>query len=218
MKTIKITGKANLNIAPDQTKISLTIKGFAQEYNEALEQSVRDTKVIKDALESCGISRESLKTENFYTSERTKSVKDQNGNTSYRFAGYDVTHYLNFKFDNNNELLGKILYVLANLSINPRISVNYVVSNPEQYKDELIKLAVKDAKRKAATMVNAADVTLGEIQHMDYSYQTISWETREYMNMDCMKLCSTTDGSFDVDMTPEDMNLSDTVTIEWEIK
>ena len=217
MKTIKITGKAKLNIAPDQTKINLTIGGFASEYAEAIEQSVRDTKLIKDAIESCGISRSSLKTENFYTSEKTKSIKDQYGNTSYKHIGYDVTHYLNFKFDNDNEKLGKILYVLANLSINPRISVSYVVKNPEQYKDELIALAVKDAKRKADAMALAANVTLGDIQHMDYSFQTINFETREYLQVECAKMYSPTD-SFDIDMTPEDMDLTDTVTIEWEIK
>ena len=218
MKTIRVTGKANLNVVPNQTKVSLTIRGFAMEYSEALEQSVRDTKVVKDALESCGIDRESLKTENFYTSEKTKSVKDQYGNTSYRHIGYDVTHYMNFKFDNNNELLGKVLYVLAKLSINPRITVSYVVKDPEQYKTELIALAVKDAKRKANAMVSAAEVTLGDIQNMDYSYETIYWESRQYIQMDCAKMYSPTVDSFDVDMTPEDMNLTDTVTIVWEIK
>ena len=79
MRTIRVTGKANLKVVPNQTKVSLTIEGFATEYSKALEQSVRDTKVIKAALESCGIDRESLKTENFYTSEKTMPVKDQYG-------------------------------------------------------------------------------------------------------------------------------------------
>lgn len=217
MKTIRVTGKANLNVVPNQTKVSLTIRGFANEYSKALEQSVRDTKVIKDALESCGVDRETLKTENFYTSEKTRSVKDQYGNTSYQHIGYDVTHYMNFKFDNDNELLGKVLFELTKLKINPRISVSYIVKDAEQYKTKLIALAVKDAKRKAKAMVKSAEVELGEINHIDYSYQTISWETREYLNIECANLYSTTE-SFDVDMTPEDMNLTDTVTIEWEIK
>ena len=218
MKTIRVTGKANLNVVPNQTKVSLTIRGFAMEYSEALEQSVIDTRVIKDALESYGIDRESLKTENFYTSEKTKSVTDQYGNTSYRHIGYDFEHYMNFKFDNNNDLLGKVLYMLAKLSINPRITVSYVVKDPEQYKTELIALAVKDAKRKANTMVSAAEVTLGDIQNMDYSYETVYWESRQYLQMDCAKLFSPIDGTFDIDMTPEEKNLTDTVTITWEIK
>ena len=217
MKTIRVTGKANLKVVPNQTKVSLTIEGFAAEYSKALEQSVRDTKVIKDILESCGIDRESLKTENFYTSEKTMPVKDKQGNTKYQHIGYDVTHYMNFKFDNNNELLGKVLFALAKSSVKPRVSVSYVVDDPEQYKTKLIALAVRDAKRKAKAMASAAEVILGDIEHMDYSYQTIAWETREYLSMSTAKLYSATD-SFDLDITPEDMNITDTVTIEWEIK
>ena len=217
MKTMGITGKANLNVAPDQTKVSLTIRGFAMKYSAALEQSVRDTKVIKDALEECGIERTSLKTENFYTSEKTKSVEDQYGNISYRHIGYDITHYLNFKFDNNNELLGKVLSVLSKLKINPRIAISFTVKDSEQYKDKLIALAITDAKRKACTMASAAEVILGEIQQIDYSYQTINLESKQYLYLECARENSTAD-DFNVDMTPEDMDLTDTVTIEWEIK
>lgn len=217
MKTMRITGKANLNVAPDQTKVSLTIRGFAMKYSAALEQSVRDTKVIKDALEECGIERTSLKTENFYTSEKKKSVEDQYGNISYRHIGYDITHYLNFKFDNNNELLGKVLSVLSKLKINPRIAISFTVKDSEQYKDKLIALAITDAKRKACTMASAAEVILGEIQQIDYSYQTINLESKQYLYLECARENSTAD-DFNVDMTPEDMDLTDTVTIEWEIK
>ena len=216
MRTIRVTGKANMKVAPDQTKIELTIKGFAKLYSEALSKSVEDAKIIKDAIASCGIDRDSLKTENFYTSEKTKSIKDQYGNTTYKQIGYDVTHCMNFTFDNNNEILGKVLYVLSKLSINPRISISYVVKDSEKYKDDLIALAVKDAKRKALAMANAAQVNLGDILNMDYSYQTVTFETREYLRMDSVMLADSTE-SFDIDMLPEDMDLTDSVTITWEI-
>ena len=217
MKTIRVTGKANLRVVPEQTKVNLTVRGFAMKYSEALEQSVRDMKVIKDTLESCGIDREALKTEDFYTSEKTKQVKDQYGNTSYRHIGYDVTHRFNFRFDNDNKLLGKVLYELSRLSINPRIDVTYVLKDSEKYKDELITLAVKDALRKAKVMASAGEVELGDIKNMDYSYHTISWESRQYISMEC-DIKYNAAATFDIDMNPEDASLSDTVTIEWEIK
>ena len=218
MKTIRVTGKANMKVTPDQTKVSLVIRGFAIEYGEALAKSVEYTKIIKDALQSCGIDRELLKTSDFYTNEKTKTVKDQYDNISYRHIGYDVTHHLHFIFDNNNELLGKVLYVLSRLSINPRIDVSYVIKDSEKYKTELIKLAVQDAKRKAIAMTTAANVSMGEIICMDYSYQTISWESRQYLSMESCKMMESSIDRFDIDMTPEDTNLTDTVTIEWEIK
>lgn len=216
MRTINVTGKANLKVAPSQTKVRLTIRGYAIEYGDALAKSVEDTKIIKDTISACGIDREALKTENFYTAERTKRVEDKNGNFSYRHIGYDVTHYMNFIFDNNNEILGQVLYELSKLSINPRLDVSYVVKDAEKYKSELIGLAVNDAKRKAEAMAIASGVTLGNIVHMDYSYQTISFESRRYLEMDLKECCKTVEG-FNLDINPEDENLTDTVTITWEI-
>ena len=212
MKTIKVTGKANLKVVPDQTKVSLTIKGFAKDYSEALAQSARDIKVIKDTISACGINRESLKTENFYVYEKTKTVKDIHGNNIEKQLGYDVTHYMNFKFDNNNELLGLVLAELSKLSINPRIQIGFTVKDQELYKAQMIELAVKDAKRKANVMANSAEVSLGEILQMDYSYQTINFDTDTYLSMDGVTVARDVQ-SFDIDLTPEDMNLTDTITI-----
>ena len=73
MKTIKVTGKAKMVVTPEVTKVKLTMRSFAKEYGDALAKTVEDSKVIKDTIESCGIERESLKTEDFYTSEKTKN-------------------------------------------------------------------------------------------------------------------------------------------------
>ena len=113
MRTIRVTGKANMKVAPDQTKIELTIRGFAKLYSEALSKSVEDAKIIKDAIASCGIDRNSLKTENFYTSEKTKSIKDQYGNTTYKQIGYDVTHCMNFTFDKSKPHTRLFMYELG---------------------------------------------------------------------------------------------------------
>ncbi len=217
MKTIKVTGKAKMYVSPKQTKISLTIRGFAMEYGAAIAKSVEDAKLVKEAISLCGIDKDSLKTVDFYTSERTKRIDDKNGNSSYRHVGYDVVHRLNFIFDNNNETLGKVLYELSKLSINPRLEVSYVVKNPEKYKTELIGLAVADAKRKASAMADAAGVVIGDIVHMDYSYSRVTFESHRYFELDCCKMGAPT-GGFDIDLNPDDEVLTDTVTIDWEIK
>ena len=40
MRIINVTGKANLKVAPNQTKVRLTIRGYAVEYGDALAKSV----------------------------------------------------------------------------------------------------------------------------------------------------------------------------------
>lgn len=217
MRTIKVTGKANLKVKPNQTKICLVIKGFSNDYAETLSKSAEYTKIISDVINSCGIDRNELKTENFYTSEKTTSIRDQYGNTTYKFIGYDVNHYMNFKFYNDNEKLGKVLYQLSKLDISPRITVKYVVDDAEEYKTQLISIAVNDARRKALAMTSSANVELGDIIHMNYSYNTITWESRDYLSLENRMMFNASE-KFDVDFNPEYANLSDSVTIAWEIK
>ena len=53
------------------------------------------------------------------------------------------------EFDTDNKKLGEILYALAHSVITPEISIEYTVSDPEKYKDELLKNAIEDSKHKA---------------------------------------------------------------------
>ena len=52
---------------------------------------------------------------------------------------------------------------------------------------------------------------------MDYSYETITFESRQYLDIECSEMRYSTAGAFNIDMTPKDVNMSDTVTIEWMI-
>ena len=215
MRTIKVTGKSKLSVSPDQTKIKLCVKSFGENYSTALANSKFDAKSIKEVLKSCGIKEKELKSTDFYTNERTERYEKENGKYAYRSLGYEVTHYMKLIFDNDNKFLGKLLYRLSNLDCAPSIDISHIVKNPELYKSELIELAVVDAKRKAQSLVNASGVVLGNIIHMDYSFQKITFEARHYARVDYCKVSS--EESYDMDMTPDDIDVSDVVTIEWEI-
>lgn len=217
MKTIKVTGKAKMVVTPEVTKVKLTMRSFAKEYGDALAKTVEDSKVIKDTIESCGIERESLKTEDFYTSEKTKTVKDQYGNSSTHHIGYDVIHILSFTFLNNNKLLGDVLFKLSKLSINPRINVSYLLYSTKHVKDSLIRFAVDDALRKAGIITSSAKVELGDIVNIDYSFKESEWESRPYLTVDGVCIGETAK-SFDIDINPEDVDIVNQITIEWEIK
>jgi len=50
MRTIRVTGKGNLKIKPDLTRITLSVEGTFPEYGEALRRSSKDTEQLKDLL------------------------------------------------------------------------------------------------------------------------------------------------------------------------
>ena len=124
------------------------------------------------------------------------------------------------EFDSDNDKLGKILYALANSSLNPEFRLSYTVKDPEAAKNELLDKAVQDAVAKAGVLTRAANQKLGEIQSIDYSWGRIDFEfspmDRELMpeaDGACVKECA----ALPLDIEPDDIEVGDTVTVVWEI-
>ena len=141
-RTIKVTGKSNVQATPDYTRISITISDTLKEYDLCLAKSVEDMNIIAECIKGFGFARNELKTSSFDISRKTESYRDKHDNWKYRFIGYEYTENLNFTFKNDNERLGKILYALAHLSIIPQINISYFCSDVERIKNRLLELAI----------------------------------------------------------------------------
>jgi uncharacterized protein YggE len=92
MRTIRVTGKGQLKLRPDTTRITMTLEGVYPEYGETLRHSSEDTEALKDVLSGFGFARTDLKTLNFnvdteYESYRERDVYKQ------RFIGFSRTAF-----------------------------------------------------------------------------------------------------------------------------
>jgi len=218
-RTIKVTGKSNVQASPDYTRISLTITAILPEYDKCLEKSVEDMNVIVECIKQFGFDRKELKTSNFEINRKTEGYRDKHDDWKYRFIGYEYTQNLNFTFKNDNQRLGQILYALAHLSIIPEIRISYFCSDVETIKNQLLELAIKDAKKKAELLTNASGVTLCEILDIDYSWINITLESEDMKFCQPMALedcCASP--SYDVDFEPDDISTSDSVRITFRIE
>ena len=218
-RTIKVTGKSNVQATPDYTRISLTISDTLQEYDLCLAKSVEDMNLIVECIKQFGFDRKELKTSSFDISRKTESYRDKHDNWKYRFIGYEYTENLNFTFKNDNERLGRILYALAHLSIIPQINISYFCSDVETIKNQLLELAIKDAKKKAELLTSASGVQLCEILDIDYSWINVSFESDEMKFCQPMALedcCAS--AAYDVDFEPDDISTSDSVRITFRIE
>ena len=218
MRTIRITGKGQIKVKPDMTRITMTLTGLYEEYGESLRRSSEDTEALKDVLSGFGFERSDLKTLNFSVDTEYESYRDKNDDYQRRFAGYRFNHILKVEFESDNDRLGKILYALANCSVSPEFRISYTVKDPEAAKNLLLGKAVADAKEKAAVLTQAGGVTLKEIQSIDYSWGEIDFEyrpMRDILMPDCYEV--PTGNSYDLDIEPDDVEVSDAVTVVWEI-
>ena len=217
MRTIRVTGKGQLRVKPDMTRITLSLEGLYPEYGEALRRSAEDTEKIKDLLTELGFARTDLKTLNFNVDTEYESYQEKN-TYKRRFVGYKYHHQMKVEFDSDNERLGRVLYALAKCPLQPEFRLSYTVKDPEAAKNELLGKAVADAQAKALVLTKSAGVALKDIQSIDYSWAQINFEvepmSRMLMRSDCAEKSI---GSYDIDIEPDDIQISDTVTILGEI-
>lgn len=221
MRTIRVTGKGQIKVKPDTTRITISLEGTWPEYGETLRHSSQDTERLKDVLSAFGFARSDLKTLNFNVETEYESYKDK-GTYKQRLIGYKFTHMMKVEFPSDNDRLGKVLYALANCPLKPEFRLSYTVSDPEAAKNDLLGKAVTDAKEKASVLTQAAGVTLKDIQSIDYSWGEIDFEYRP-MNRMLMadeylaRPMAAESPSYDMDIEPDDIEVSDTVTVLWEI-
>ena len=111
------------------------------------------------------------------------------------------------------------MYALAHLSIIPEIRISYFCSDVESIKNQLLELAIKDAKKKAELLTSASGVKLCEILDIDYSWINVTLES------DNMRFCEPmvleeccTKGAYNVDFEPDDISTSDSVRITFRIE
>lgn len=218
-RNIRVTGRGRISVAPDTIRLTITAEGVSKEYEEAVSRSAKETAVVREAIAGAGIDPKDLKTNWFDVNAKYESYSNRNGDHKRKFVGYRYVHRMTVMFPNDNAILGKVLYKLANCSVKTEFSIEHTVKDTESIKNELIGKAVEDSKIKAECLVRAAGVKLGDVITIDYS-----WGIMEIVSqyMDKMALpyaagCADMD-SYAIDIEAEDINVEDTVTVVWEIE
>ena len=220
-RIIRVTGRGQLKVRPDMTRITMTLEGIRKDYTKALKASSEDTEALKELLEQEGFLRGNVKTLSFDVNMENESYKDKDGNWKSRFKGYQYRHTMKIEFPSDRKRLGNILYLLANhTAIRPEFRFSFFVGDVEASKNELLGKAVADAKEKAAVLAGAAGCALKSIVSIDYSWGEIELEVSPYKRtMLAKELAIAPDKAcYEMDIEPDDIEMCDTVTIVWSIE
>ena len=223
MRTIRVKGKGKISVKPDMTRLLIDIEEVLPTYDEALEESAKATEQMKDMVEGLLFAREDLKTLSFGVDSEYKGYYDEKDKYQKRFVGYKYTHRMKLEFDSDNKRLGKILFQLGKSKLNPEIRIQTTVKDIEACKNALLGKAVEDSVAKAKVLSAASSVTLGEIQAIDYSWGELNIYSEPISLMGDMEpLLSMKNAieqaSYDIDIEADDIDITDTVTVVWEIK
>ena len=185
-----------------------------------MRRSTEDTDALKSTMEKLGFQKSDLKTLSFDVDTKYESYRDKNNDYKQRFVGYEFTHQLKLEFQIDNKLLGRTLYALAHSPVHPEFRIRYTVSDPESAKNELLNKSVADAIAKAEVLTKAANVKLKAIQSIDYSWGELDLDLKMMPKLmtDGLAAPMCAEESYDIDIDPDDIEATDTVTVVWEIE
>ena len=219
-RTIRVTGKGKLSVKPDTIRLRINMEGIYPEYAVTLQKSSEIVELLKDLVEKQGYERKELKTLYFNIDTEYESYQDRDKSWKRRFLGYKYVHRMKIEFPADNQRLGRMLYALAHCPLSPEFSIEYTVSDPEASKNELLGKAVKDSLKKASVLAEASDVKLGKIINIDYSWGEIDFVSKplQEMSLRCCELDESYSASYDIDIEPDDIDITDTVTVVWALE
>lgn len=213
-RTITVRGKANLSVAPDTTILNLDFNAVRVDYNTARELSLSTYNQVLKIAEQNGLQVKDVKTSLYSIESEYKNVKIKDM-WEREFVGYKLTHQMKISFAIDALKLGRLIKGIDLCDITPEVSIEYTVKDTTDAKEQLLALAVESSKRKAIAITNAAGVKLGEVQSIDYSWSEMHIVSDRY---EARYMCDCAETSSPLDLTPEDIDISDSVTIVWELK
>lgn len=218
-RTIRVTGKGKISVKPDTIRLRISMEDTFREYDDALRHSTDSAELLKGMFEGLGYDRKALKTVLFNINTEYESYQDRDKSWKRRFKGYKYTHRMKIEFPADNQKLGKMLYALAHCPVEPEFSIEYTVADPEASKNELLGKAVKDSMQKASVLAEASGVKLDKILTIDYSWGEIDFVSRplQEMSLRCCAEDACSPASYDMDIEPDDIDITDTVTVVWNI-
>lgn len=214
---ITVTGKGKISLPPDTVQIKISLEIVRDTYEGTMDGSADAVSMLRDTLGVEGFEKEDIKTTRFNVDLEYESYKERD-NWKKRFIGYRCNHDLKIEFPSDSKRLAKILSLIARCPFNPEFSIQYKIKDMEEAKNQLLAKAVDDSKRKAEILTKAAGVSLGKVTNINYSWGEINIYS-EPVRYDKTILCEEAACSYEdsLDIHPEDLDVSDTVTVVWEI-
>lgn len=213
MKTIRVTGTAKLRLPPDVTAVTMTLQGTEPDYSAALSRASREADTLRAALERLDFKPEELKTISFFVNTEYESF-EESGVWKQRLAGYRFEHVLKLSFDLDHERLGAVLAALEGSAANPVLQISHALKNPGAAKKTLLKQAVADAREKAEILSAASGTVLKDVQSIDHTAGEPDFTPRVMHRLDAPEAAK---AALDLHLEPEALEVSDAVTVLWEM-
>lgn len=156
-QTLKVTGEATLQAAPDQAIITLGVHTENKDPKLAQQENSQTISEIISALKKLGIAEEDMKTSDYRMDPQYNYIDGKE-----IFKNYKVQHMLQIK-TKDIEKVGVIVDSAVKHGANSVSNVRFSLAHSESYYNQALTLALGNAYEKARTLTKAIETTLHPI-------------------------------------------------------
>ncbi len=215
-RTIAVKGVGSLRLKPDYVVIGLELEAKDEVYERAMSLSSERIDELTKALTEVGFGKDELKTTGFHVRADYRSEQNDQGNYVQVFDGYVCHTSLKLSFDLEMQKLGETISAIGSCRGAPEMNISFTVKEPEAVKSHLLKAAADNARGKAEVLCAASNVHLGELQRIEYNWSETPAYSRTAVTADRLVM-PMMKNAFRAEMSPEEIELSDSAAFIWEI-
>lgn len=214
--TISVQGKGAIHVVPDVTRLEITIERVFPDYQKAFAQAKENSSWLVKILEFNKKPGKLAKTVKFDITDHEENEYDEKGHYIGKVCeGFDLEQRVKIDLPIDNLLTNNIVRGVGKFIPGAQINIGYTVQDPRPHQLKMLARAVKDAKEKAEIMADATGCKLGKVVNINYHYSNVTVYSQARNIHDSKEAFASTTDSLDI--TPEDLVMSDTVDVTFEL-
>ncbi len=211
---IKVQGNGAIHVVPDVTRIEVRLSSLHEDYQEAYEQMRDNVAMLSKIMTEVGLAATMPKTIRLDIDKETRPEYDSHRNhIGDQFVGFRLDHRVKIDLDMDTVLLNNIVRLIGERLKQAELNIGYTVRDPRPSQLRMLERAVTDAKDKAEIMAKACGCSLGAVKNINYSWQKLHVYSQARALHSAEEACYCNVESLDI--TPDDLAVSDDVTVEW---
>lgn len=158
-RTIRVTGMGEVEVTPDEARISFAVETSAETAQAAAAQNAEVMERVIAALTAAGIPRGDLETQHYMV--HPEYVHEE-GRREPRIRGYRATNQVVLE-TRALERVGELIDIALRAGANRMDGVNFAVTDPSKVMAEALTEAVERARRSADAIAAALGVRVGAV-------------------------------------------------------
>ncbi len=167
---ITVSGTAERMVQPDLAYIELGVETRGDTAQSAVAQNAEIMSRVMQQLQAACIAKEDLATSAFSLSPQYHYPKGE----APVLTGYLASNLLRITLRGEDlGRIGEVIDITTEAGVNKVQNIIFTVEKSQELELELLAEAVKNGKKKAQIMAQAADVKLGKLLDLSNSYASV---------------------------------------------